>query len=190
LSHPVGVDGQNHIIAMTPLKFLAIKEFENQQKSIDLDTTPALLEDAETKHLGIIQKKKLAKELKDDGNKKFSQKKYEEAEDSYSQAIELNNGSRPLWTNRAACRNTMKKFEEAISDCETALSIDSKCTRSIIQKGNALLGLGMSRFDAARECYDSLRSLGREASAELHLKKLHDAQDRISDPEIILIQIS
>ena len=178
----MGVDGQNHIIATTPLKFLPVKEFEKQQKSIDLKTTPALLNFAETKHLGIIQKKQLAKELKDDGNKKFEQKNYEEAEDLYSQAIELNKGSRPLWTNRAACRNTMKKFEKAILDCETALSIDSKCTRSIILKGNALFGL--NRFDEARECYDSLRSLGKGASAETHLKKLHDAQDRIPGTEI------
>ena len=180
------MDGQNHIIAMTPLEFLPVKEFENQQKSIDIDKTPALMNFAETKHLGIIQKKQMAKELKDNGNKKFQQKKFKEAEDLYSQAIELNKGSRPLWTNRAACRNTMEKFEEAISDCDTALSIDSKCTRSIIQKGNALMGL--NRFNEARECYDSLRSMGEDASAETHLKKLHDAQDRISDIESALIQ--
>ena len=177
LSHPVGIDGQNHIIAVTPLKFLPVKEFEKQQKSIDLDTTPALMNSAETKHLGIIQKKQLAKELKENGNKRFRQKKYNEAENLYSQAIELNRWSRPLWTNRAACRNMMKKFDEAISDCEIALSIDSKCTRSIRQKGNALLDL--NRFDEARECYESLRSLGEDASAETNLKKLHDAQDRI-----------
>ena len=177
LSHPVGVDGQNHIIAVTPLKFLPVKEFEKQQKSTDLDSTPALMRSAETKHFGFIQKKQLAKELKDNGNKKFKQNKYKDAEDFYSQAIELNRGSRPLWTNRAACRNTMKKFTEAISDCETALSIDPKCTRSTIQKGNALLGL--NRFDEASECYESLRSLGEDASAEKNLKKLHDAQDRI-----------
>ena len=72
----------------------------------------------------------------------------------------------------------MKKYEEAISDCETALSIDRKCTRSIIQKGNALLDL--SRFDEAKECYESLRSLGGSSSADLHLKKLRDIQDRDS----------
>ena len=34
-SHPVGMDGQNHIIAVTPLKFLPITEFEKSQKSFD-----------------------------------------------------------------------------------------------------------------------------------------------------------
>ena len=33
-SHPVGTNGQNHILAHTPLKFLPIEEFEKRQKSI------------------------------------------------------------------------------------------------------------------------------------------------------------
>ena len=127
----------------------------------------------------VIEKKHKAKEVKEKGNREFQKKKYSDAESLYSQAIELNIGSRPLWTNRAACRNTMKKFEEAISDCDTALSIDPKCTRTTIQKGNALLGLG--RFDEAKEVYESLRSLGDSEAAEVNLKKLNDAQETISD---------
>ena len=34
ISHPVGSNGQNHILAHTPLKFLPIEEFEKRQKSI------------------------------------------------------------------------------------------------------------------------------------------------------------
>ena len=72
----------------------------------------------------------------------------------------------------------MEKFEQAISDCDTALSIDPRCTRTTIQKGNALLGLG--HFDKAKEVYKSLRSLGDSEAAEKNLKKLNDAQYRIS----------
>ena len=54
-----------------------------------------------------------------------------------------------------------------------------KNTRTIIQKGDALMGLG--RFDEAKEIYESLRSLDDSEAAELNLKKLHDAQDTISD---------
>ena len=123
----------------------------------------------------IIENKKQAKELKEKGNIAFSKKKLAEAENLYSEAIKLNPGSRPLWTNRAACRNMMNKYEEAISDCQTALSIDPKCTRSIKQKGNALLDLG--RFDEAKDCFESLRSLGEGTVADDHLKKLHDVQE-------------
>ena len=87
----------------------------------------------------------------------------------------MNIGYRPFWTNRAKCRNVMKKYQEAISDCDSALSIDPKCTQSITQKGNALLGL--ERFDEAKECYESLRTLGGNESADNLLKKLHDVQE-------------
>ena len=179
ISHPVGLDGQNHILAMTPLKLLPIKEFENRQKSIgetvDQTSTPRLMKSMETTKIEVFARKKKAKELKEKGNASFAKKRYEEAHSFYSEAIELNIGSRPLWTNRAACRHTMKKYEDAISDCNNALSIDSKCTRSIIQKGNSLLSL--SRFDEAKECYESLRTLGESTLADTHLKKLHDIQD-------------
>ena len=178
LSHPVGLNGQNHIVALTPLTFLPIKEIGKRQKSIEPKNFFAL-EGSMTKITSdVINSKCKAKELKEKGNAVFKKKKYVEAEKFYSEAIKLNIGSRPLWTNRAACRNTMKKFEEAISDCDIALSIDPKCTRTITEKGKALSGL--SRFDEARECYESLRSLGENSLADDLLKKLHDLQERVT----------
>ena len=123
----------------------------------------------------VIEKKIKARELKEKGNVAFMKKKFEEAERCYSEAIQLNIGYRPFWTNRAKCRNVMKKYQEAISDCDSALSIDPKCTKSITEKGNALLGL--KRFDEAKECYESLRPLGENESAEKLLKKLHEIQE-------------
>ena len=32
-SHPVGLDGQNHILAQTPIKLLPASEFENRRKT-------------------------------------------------------------------------------------------------------------------------------------------------------------
>ena len=32
-SHPVGLDGQNHILAQTPIKLLSASDFENRRKS-------------------------------------------------------------------------------------------------------------------------------------------------------------
>ena len=122
----------------------------------------------------VIEKKIKARELKEKENVAFMEKKFEKAEKCYSDAIQLNIGYRPFWTNRAKCRNVMKKYQEAISDCNSALSIDPKCTKSITQKGNALLGL--ERYDEAKECYESLRPLGENTSAENLLKKLHDVQ--------------
>ena len=135
-----------------------------------------------------IEKKIKARDLKEKGNVAFMKKKFEEAERFYSEAIQLNIGYRPFWTNRAKCRNVMKKYEDAISDCDSALSIDPKCTKSITEKGNALLGL--KRFDEAIECYESLRLLGEDASAEKLLKKLHEVQETDFQCGFRLIRLS
>ena len=71
--------------------------------------------------------------LKQKGNDAFQKKNYEVAEKFYSDALQLNLDSRPLWTNRAICRNKMKKHDDALADCISALSIDTKCTKAGFQ---------------------------------------------------------
>ena len=111
------MDGRNHIVAVTPLKFHPPEEFENRQKAVDSNRKSAIEMSSMPKIASeIIQKKKKAMDLKEKGNNAFKKKKYEEAERCYSEAIQLNIGFRPFWTNRASCRNVMKKYEEAISD--------------------------------------------------------------------------
>ena len=104
------------------MKFLPIKEFEKRQKSIDQDTQLALMASMMTIDSNVdaqLKKKREAKELKEKGNAAVKKKKYAEAEKIYSEAIELHPGCRPLYTNRAIVRNIMKKYDEALSDCES-----------------------------------------------------------------------
>ena len=62
-SQPVGQDGQNRITAVTPMKFLPIKEFESRQKSIYANTKLALdLSSMNKVKNEAIEKKKRAKE--------------------------------------------------------------------------------------------------------------------------------
>ena len=81
----------------------------------------------------MIENKKKALKLKEKGNDAFKKKKYEVAEKFYTEALEMNLDSRPIWTNRAICRNAMKKHEDALADCLSALSIDPKNTKEGIQ---------------------------------------------------------
>ena len=77
----------------------------------------------------MIENKKKALKLKEKGNDAFKRKKFGAAEKFYSDALQMNLDSRPLWTNRAICRNTMKKHGDALADCISALSINPKCTK-------------------------------------------------------------
>ena len=81
------------------------------------------------KTFDVIENKKKALKLKEWGNDAFKKKKYELAENFYSKALQFNLDSRPSWTNRAICRNAMKKHEDALADCISALSIDPKCIK-------------------------------------------------------------
>ena len=92
--------------------------------------------------------------LKQKGNDAFQKKKYEVAEKFYSDALQLNPDSRPFWTNRAICRNTMKKHDDALADCMSALSIDSKCTKTGFQTD-------------ANEPYSFLKPIRRQGSASI-----------------------
>ena len=138
-SHPIGLDGQNHIIAVTPLKLLPLKEFQNRQKSIETVESLAITASMMSIKSESDEKKKKAKECKENGNKSFQKKKYEEAENFYSEGLQLHPGFRQLWTNRAICRNTMKKHEDALADCLSALSIDPKNTKKGIRNDEILL---------------------------------------------------
>ena len=82
--------------------------------------------------------------MKEKGNDAFKKKKYEVAEKFYSEALQLNLDSRRVWTNRAVCRNTMKKHEDALADCISALSIDPKNTKKGIQIDEITLSLAGS----------------------------------------------
>ena len=81
----------------------------------------------------VIENKIKAIELKEKGNDAFKKKKYEVAEKFYSESLQLNMDSRPVWTNRAICRNTMKKHDDALVDCISALSLDPQNTKKGIQ---------------------------------------------------------
>ena len=94
---------------------------------------PIILNRNPYKTFDVIENKKKAFKLKEKGNDAFKRKKYVVAEKFYSEALQLNLDSRPLWTNRAKCRITMEKYEDALVDCISALSIDPKCSKGSIQ---------------------------------------------------------
>ena len=84
--------------------------------------------------------------MKEKGNDAFKKKKYEVAEKFYSDALELNLDSRPVWTNRAICRNTMAKHADSLADCLSALSIDPKNTKKGILIGEIMHPLANSGY--------------------------------------------
>ena len=84
--------------------------------------------------------KTLFKEITHAANGSLQRKDYYRAEGLFSETIEYQTLLRgqptfTVWTDRAICRNALKKHEEALSDCNLALKCDPKCTTTIVQKG-------------------------------------------------------
>jgi import receptor subunit TOM70 len=74
-------------------------------------------------------KENKALEAKQLGNKLYGEKKYDEAIEMYSKAIEWSQNS-VFYCNRAACYFNLNNHEKAIEDCTTAISLDRKYVKA------------------------------------------------------------
>lgn len=96
------------------------------------------------------------KELKEQGNRFFNLRKYEDAVGCYTKAIIKNPTIGSYFTNRALCHLKLKRWDATCQDCRRALDIDTN-----LVKGHFFLGQALVELD----CYDE---------AIKHLHRAHD----------------
>lgn len=82
-----------------------------------------------------------ADDLKNQGNKLYSAKKYEDAISCYSKAILKKPSSATYFSNRALCYVKLRQWELACQDCRRALELDANSVKGHFFLGNALLEL-------------------------------------------------
>ncbi|TAQ87757.1 hypothetical protein B7494_g3920 [Chlorociboria aeruginascens] len=149
----------------------AIQHFR-QALSCDPDYRDAV------KYLRLVQK---LDRMKSDGNADYKAGRWQHAVDKYTEALEVdpsNKGTNSkLLQNRALCRNKLKDYSGAISDCERALTLDPSYTKARKTKASAL-GLSGNWEEAVRELKSIQEQDPQDASiakeirkAELELKK-------------------
>lgn len=85
---------------------------------------------------------KSSAEWKAEGNKLFGEKKFNEALECYSKAIELSPADHVLYSNRSGCYASLEDFDNALKDAEKCLEIDPKFVKGYSRKANALFNLG------------------------------------------------
>ncbi|PNF16898.1 STIP1 homology and U box-containing protein 1 [Cryptotermes secundus] len=100
------------------------------------------------------------KELKDQGNRLFSLKKYEDAVSCYTKAIIKNPNMPTYFTNRALCHLKMKRWEASCQDCRRALDMDANLVKGHFFLGQALLE--MDNYDEAIKHLQRANDLARE----------------------------
>lgn len=71
------------------------------------------------------------------GNECFSAKKYEEAVQHFSKAIELNSNDHVFFSNRSACYASLEEYEKALEDADRCVSIKPDWSKGYLRKGLA-----------------------------------------------------
>ena len=92
-----------------------------------------------------------AKDWKDKGNALVKEKKYKEALDCYSKAIEIDPNDPILYSNRSAMHLNLSEFDQALADADKAISIKADYAKAYLRKGKALEGL--NKVDEALSAY-------------------------------------
>lgn len=88
----------------------------------------------------LEEKQKLSAEFKEQGNVFFKLKKYTEAIDFYSQAIETL-PTAVFYGNRAACYFYLSQYDQVISDCTDAIAMDEKYSKAHLRRAQAHMKL-------------------------------------------------
>ncbi|KAI8949557.1 hypothetical protein F4801DRAFT_394773 [Xylaria longipes] len=119
--------------------------------------------------------------MKEEGNADYKAGRWQAAFDKYTSALNVDPANRgtnsKLLQNRALCRLKLKDYDEAIADCERAISLDPSYMKARKTKANAL-GQAEKWEDAVRE-WKKIQELDPEdrtivkeiRKAELELKK-------------------
>ncbi|XP_066250564.1 E3 ubiquitin-protein ligase CHIP [Euwallacea similis] len=81
------------------------------------------------------------KELKEQGNRLYNLRKYEDAINCYSKAIIKNPDIAHYFTNRALCYLKLLKWDNACTDCRRALDMDPNLVKGHFFLGQALFEL-------------------------------------------------
>ncbi|GJJ14176.1 hypothetical protein Clacol_008437 [Clathrus columnatus] len=147
---------------------------------------------AEIEALPPEERTKMAATLKSSGNAAYNSKKFTEAIDFYTRAIEISPKPEAVYySNRAACYINMKppKYDLVLRDCDEALKLDMNYVKALNRRAAALEGL--DRLKEALRDFTAAAILGKfqddsaAQSVERVLKKISttEAQDVLKTRE-------
>ncbi|XP_069502176.1 E3 ubiquitin-protein ligase CHIP isoform X1 [Ambystoma mexicanum] len=109
---------------------------------------------------GGSEKSPSAQELKEQGNRLFTTRKYQEAASCYGRAINRNPSVAVYYTNRALCHLKMQQHDKALADCKHALELDSQSVKAHFFLGQCQLE--QENYDEAIANLQRAYNLARE----------------------------
>jgi len=146
----------------------------------DLPDLIKLLTDACPDKMAKIEvsdaQKEQAQKFKNEGNALVKEKKYKEAVEKYTLAINCQE-SAIFYCNRAAAYTSLENYEEALQDCKKAISFDPDYS-----KAYSRMGLIYSKIDLYAEsenCYE--KALVLEPDNDSYKKNLEIVREKLKD---------
>merc|ERR1711937_401473 len=121
-------------------------------------------------------KKEQAQKFKNEGNALVKEKKFKEAVDKYTQAINCQE-SAIFYCNRAAAYTSMENYEEAHQDCKKAISFDPDYSKAYSRMG--LIYSKIDLFAESENCYE--KALKLEPENDSYKKNLEIVRERLKD---------
>uniref|UniRef100_A0A673INX2 Tetratricopeptide repeat domain 12 n=1 Tax=Sinocyclocheilus rhinocerous TaxID=307959 RepID=A0A673INX2_9TELE len=117
--------------------------------------------------------------LQEQGNEAFTQGDYETAVRLYTEGLDQLRDMQALYTNRAQAFIKLKRYKEAISDCEWALRCNEKCIKAYVHMGKSHLAL--KDFKQSRICYRKILEMEpqRETMVKAYLRQV-DLEEKAS----------
>ena len=89
---------------------------------------------------------------KAEGNKALGEKRYDDAIDSYTKAIEINGNDHVFWSNRSAAYLSKGDAENALEDATKCIKLNPSFAKGYSRKGAALHQL--RDYDEAIQAYE------------------------------------
>jgi len=116
-------------------------ESHDEEMQVDPSETPSPEPAAPAPPVDTVQE---AEKKKEAGNTAFKAKKFQEAIERYTEAIDLNPNEPTFLTNRAAAYMTLKKFKPALADCQQAanLQADAPSVKTLTRLARCQLSTG------------------------------------------------
>jgi len=116
--------------------------------------------------------------LKEEGNAQFGRGNYAEAVEAYTSALEIDpendNFNKALYANRAAALIHLKKYDDALNDCNRALELDPKYHKVLQRRGDVYMQL--EEYEKALHDYENFRRSVPRSQQRGIREKIHKAQ--------------
>eukprot|EP01084_Bolivina_argentea_P216230 367394_1 len=154
-----------------------VSEFINH-KSVNIDansnTEQILIQSEE-------EDKKAAEILKDIGNNLLKRRKFNDAINKYTDAINLDPSNAIYFSNRAAAYTELKNYHQAIKDAQMASTLDPIYVKAYIRQAFAEYRLG--NYQNAQDAYSKALSLSKPTSKQykIYMQQINTCQNKLNE---------